>query len=53
LRLGDRVTAGVQYDFRDQLDEEHYLRDGEELHAQGLFVRREGGGAHLFDVKPA
>ena len=53
VRLGDRVSPGVRYDFRDQLDEEHYLRDGQELQAAGLFVRRDSGGAHLFDVTPA
>jgi Alpha amylase, catalytic domain len=53
VRLGERVSADGKYDFHDQLDDEHYLRDGKELSAEGLFVRREAGGAHLFDVTPA
>jgi hypothetical protein len=53
VRMGDRVSPARQYIFYDQLDEERYVRSGEELHNVGLFVRREGGGAHLFDVTPA
>jgi len=53
VKLGDRVSPVQQYVFHDQLDEERYLRNGDELHGMGLFVRREAGRAHLFDVTPA
>ena len=52
VRLGDRVSPAQQYIFHDQLNEERYLRSGDELHSIGLFVRREAGQAHLFDVTP-
>jgi alpha amylase-like protein len=50
VRLGDRVSPARQYFFHDVLNEERYLRGGEELHSIGLFVRREAFQAHLFDV---
>ena len=53
VKMGDRVSSAQQYVFHDQLNEVRYLRGGEELHSIGLFVRREGGEAHLFDVAPA
>lgn len=53
VKMGNRVSPARQYVFRDQLNEERYVRSGEELHSIGLFVRREGGQAHLFDVAPA
>jgi hypothetical protein len=53
VKLGDRVSPPQQYVFHDQLNEERYLRRGDELHSIGLFVRREAGQAHLFDVKSA
>ena len=53
VKMGDRVSSACQYIFHDQLNEERYLRSGDELHSIGLFVRREAGQAHLFDVSPA
>lgn len=53
VHLGDRVSRARIYDFRDQLDDVRYLRNGEELSSLGLFVRREAFGAHLFDVTSA
>jgi hypothetical protein len=50
LRLGDRVSSTQQYIFYDELNDEKYLRSGEELHDVGLFIRREGFQAHIFDV---
>ena len=50
VKLGDRVSPEQQYIFHDQLNEERYLRSGDELHSIGLFVRLEAGQAHLFDV---
>jgi len=45
--------SAPEYIFYDELNEVRYLRTGDELRAQGLFVRRDGFGAHLFDVSPA
>lgn len=53
VRVGDRVSPGVQYQFNDELNEVVYPRDGKELHDVGLFVRLDAGQAHLFDVTPA
>lgn len=53
VKMGDHVSPARQYVFYDELNEDRYLRSGEELHSIGLFVRREGGQAHLFDVTPA
>jgi hypothetical protein len=53
LRLGDRVSASWQYIFYDELDGVKYPRSGEELYNWGLFIRREGFQAHVFDVRAA
>jgi len=53
VKMGDRVSPAQQYVFHDELNEDRYLRSGDELYSIGLFVRREGGQAHLFDVTPA
>ncbi|HTU34607.1 MAG TPA: alpha-amylase family glycosyl hydrolase [Candidatus Acidoferrum sp.] len=52
IPLGDRVDASKQYLFDDQLNDVQYQRNGQELHGPGLFVRRDGFGAHVFDVRP-
>jgi hypothetical protein len=41
------------YVFHDQLDGAKYLRGGEGLRSQGLFVRKGAFQAHIFDVTPA
>jgi hypothetical protein len=53
LRLGDRVSPTKQYIFYDELNDVKYPRSGEELHNVGLFIRRDGFQAHLFDVSVA
>lgn len=53
IRFGDRPLPAQQYVFHDELDDARYQRSGDELRRQGLFVRREGFQAHLFDVSPA
>ena len=53
LRLGDRVSPVRQYIFYDELNDVTYLRSGEELHNVGLFIRRDGFQAHLFNVTTA
>ena len=50
VRMPDRASPGKQYVFHDVLNEERYLREGDELNSIGLFVRREGFQAHVFDV---
>ena len=52
VRLGDRVLPGREYAVYDELNGVRYSRSGDELHNLGLFVRREGFQAHLFDVTP-
>jgi hypothetical protein len=53
LRLGDRVSATREYIFYDELNDVEYLRSGEELHNVGLFIRRDGFQAHLFNITVA
>jgi Alpha amylase, catalytic domain len=53
LRLSDRVSVSQQYIFYDELNDVKYPRSGEELHNLGLFIRRDGFQAHLFDVTAA
>jgi len=45
-----RTLPAKQYAFRDELDGVIYTRDSDDLSNRGLFVRRDGYGAHLFDV---
>jgi hypothetical protein len=53
IRLGDRPLPAAEYVFHDELDDARYPRSGDELRRLGLFVRRDGFQAHLFDVSPA
>jgi len=53
IRFGNRTLAAQQYIFRDELDGVRYPRSGDELRTSGLFVRRDGFAAHLFDVSTA
>lgn len=48
-----RALSASEYVFHDELDDVRYVRSGVELCGPGLFVRRDGFGAHLFDVTPA
>jgi len=52
IRMGERVSPSTEYVFYDQLHEVRYPRHGEELQNVGLFVRREGLQAHLFEITP-
>jgi hypothetical protein len=48
----DRAWPAKQYVFYDELHDVRYVRGTEELAGVGLFVRREGFDAHLFQVSP-
>lgn len=50
IPLGDRVSSEKQYMLYDELNDVRYPRDGKELSAAGLFVRRDGYQAHVFDI---
>jgi Alpha amylase, catalytic domain len=52
IRFADRALPAEKYVFRDELDDASYPRSGDELRRLGLFVRRDGFQAHLFDVTP-
>lgn len=52
IHFGDRPLPAQQYVFYDELNEVRYSRSADELRTVGLFVRRDGFGAHLFDVSP-
>ena len=45
--------AAKEYVFYDEFNDVRYIRTAEELSSIGLFVRREGFDAHLFNVSPA
>ncbi len=50
IRLGDRIVAGPNYTFTDQLNGAVYSRAGNDLRDGGLYVRREAFEAHIFDI---
>jgi len=52
ILFGDRPLPAEEYVFHDELDDARYPRSGDELRRLGLFVRRDGFQAHLFDVSP-
>jgi hypothetical protein len=52
IPFAGRALAAQQYNFRDELDGVVYQRASDELRSRGLFVRRDGFGAHIFDVSP-
>ena len=49
VRIGD-LPPSTKYDFADRLNGQSYLRDGEDIAANGLYVRLEGYQAHIFAV---
>jgi hypothetical protein len=53
IPLADRVSPAKDYIFYDKLNDVPYPRTGAELSTLGLFIRRDGFQAHLFDVAPA
>jgi glycosidase len=53
VHFGDRPLAAKEYAFYDELNDVRYIRSADELRSPGLFVRREGFDAHLFNVSPA
>jgi hypothetical protein len=53
VHFGDRPLATKEYVFYDELNDVRYIRSADELRSPGLFVRREGFDAHLFNVSPA
>jgi len=53
IHLDDRPLPAQEYVFYDELHDERYVRSSDELRNLGLFVRREGFDAHLFNVTPA
>jgi Alpha amylase, catalytic domain len=52
VHFGDHALSPDDYTFHDVLNDVRYVRNGRELRDKGLFVRREGYQAHLFDVSP-
>ncbi len=52
VHFGDRLFPAKEYVFYDELNDVRYIRTGDELRSPGLFVRRDGFDAHLFDVSP-
>jgi alpha amylase-like protein len=53
VHFGGRLLDAKEYVFYDELNDVRYVRSADELRSPGLFVRREGYDAHLFNVSPA
>ena len=53
VHFAQGISPGRSYIFFDELNDVRYIRDGDELANQGLFVRRDAFQAHLFDVTQA
>jgi hypothetical protein len=51
LRVAADLPAGAQFDFEDQLTGERYRWNRGALESTGLYVRLDGGDAHLFVVR--
>lgn len=52
VHFGGRSLLANEYVFYDELNDVRYIRAGDEVRGAGLFVRREGIQAHIFDVSP-
>lgn len=52
VHFGNRSLPAKEYVFYDELNDVRYVRAGDEVRGPGLFVRREGFQAHIFDVSP-
>ncbi len=52
VHFGGRLLPAKEYVFYDELNDVRYVRAGDEVRGAGLFVRREGIQAHIFDVSP-
>jgi len=52
VHFGGRSLPAKEYVFYDELNDVRYVRAGDEMRGAGLFVRREGFEAHIFDVSP-
>ncbi len=52
VHFDNRPLAAKEYVFYDVLHDVRYIRSSDELRRIGLFVRRDGFDAHLFDVTP-
>jgi glycosidase len=50
IRFADDLAISPRYDFADILNQQIYLRDRDDLDANGLYVRLEGHHAHIFAV---
>lgn len=53
VHFGDRPLPAKEYVFYDELHDVRYVRSSDELRNLGLFLRREGFDAHLFDISRA
>ncbi|HEX4506922.1 MAG TPA: hypothetical protein VH722_14420, partial [Alphaproteobacteria bacterium] len=53
VRLTGDLEPSAQYDFDDRLNNEAYLRDRDDLEANGLYVRLDRYNGHIFAVTPA
>ncbi len=52
VHFANRSLSAKEYVFYDELNDVRYVRPGDEMRGAGLFVRREGFEAHVFDVSP-
>jgi glycosidase len=53
VHFGERAWNANEYVFYDEVNDARYVRSAQELRDVGLFVMRDGFGAHLFTVTPA
>lgn len=53
IPLADELAPSAQYNLFDELSDTAYLRERQDLLAQGLYVRLEAYGAHIFSIGAA
>jgi hypothetical protein len=50
IRIGGDLATSPRYDFADLLNQQNYIREYDDLAANGLYVRLDGYHAHIFAV---
>jgi len=50
IPLADEIKPALDYQLQDLLNDESYLRAGDELQSNGLYVRLNAHGAHIFSI---
>lgn len=53
IRISDELAPATEYRLHDELSGAAYLREKQDLQNNGLYVRLDGHGAHIFSISAA